>query len=152
LTEEDLVTAIELMQGRVDIGHASAKLREMHGWRGQLGTLSGQGSREVSVSPGLPASTPHTGDDSIGVLKLTAALDEIILRNESRSKVNTSPQSVASVPVPEKPLSIEICVDEPMSKEPSSIERRPSRTRIRSLVGLEMTSIRSRSLDTDDRI
>lgn len=185
LTELDLLQAIELMQGRrVDAGHATAKLREMHGWRGQLDPAFGSGaaSRDVSVSPGLGATIPGS-EDNIGLLKLTAALDEIILRNERRTgrtgitlapasttvaaasaaaaaaattttmTSTSSPESAASVPAPDTATNDILPMgDADRAPSPPQVERRPSRTRERKLMGLEMTAIRSRSLDTDDRV
>lgn len=174
VTEEDLLTAIERIQGVMDAGQAAEKLRKLHGWRGTLDSSSSISSRESSISPDMRASEGPGFDERFGMFKLTWALDEIINRGGVKSA-----SMVATTPVPMEPEPIRL--DDPGSMCPSApegvaenlnltsapngaskavdeegpsltVERRNSRSRQRKHLGLDMTASRSRSLDVDDRI
>jgi [calcium/calmodulin-dependent protein kinase] kinase len=133
VTEEDLQSAIELIEGRMDLDLAAAKLRKLHGWRGSLGR-----SRDPSRSPSASVAEPTASEERYAYLKLTRALNEIITNDQA------------------KIAALNNDVDEnrresSVSPQPS-VQRRPSRTRTRQFMGLEMTAFRSKSLDTSDRL
>lgn len=79
VNEEDIISAIELIEGKMDLSQATAKLRKFHGWRGDL-VESAQQSRESSRSPSNHFRN-HSGDYGPAQFKLTRALNEIICKN-----------------------------------------------------------------------
>lgn len=94
VTEEDIQSAIERVRGLgVEPQQAIAKLRRLHGWRGQPSS-STSSSRSPSISPCLvpnelgrvPSPSPlDDNSSSISVHKLTRALEEVVQRNHTKN-------------------------------------------------------------------
>lgn len=202
VTDEDLLTAIERIQGVMDANHAAEKLRKLHGWRGKLDSSRSVSSRESSMSPVMRASEVPTFDDRFGLFKLTWALDEIISRGEAKSASLKASNSPLIEPEPmhldyvgvssEHPIEIKVSTEVDIGRGGDAydndlsanteinseekirfdnnerhsrdherntaiegevtVERRSSRSRNREFLGLQMTALRSRSLNTDDRL
>lgn len=106
VTEEDILSAIERVRGLgVEPEQAMAKLRRLHGWRGQPSS-SRSSSRSPSVSPYLgphsessagavgaalarvpsPLPMEDVAHNNISVHKLTRALEEVVRRNHSKTR------------------------------------------------------------------
>lgn len=166
----------------VDHSFAISKLKRIYGWRGTgedddvLSSLSSStdtpseysvvnqslaSSLESSLKKtrNLPSSMKTTSDEKFALHKLNMALDEIVQEQRRRDvkkieeppKVE-EPREGGRKTSPLASVSTHI-TEEPESEQGERLERRPSRTRVRKILGLEaMTSVRSRSLDTDDRI
>lgn len=102
VTEEDIVSAIERVRSLgVEPEQAMAKLRRLHGWRGQPSS-SRSSSRSPSLSPYLaphdalarvPSPTQPLDDVNLSLQKLTRALEEVARRSHSKSR---GPSSVDS--------------------------------------------------------
>lgn len=166
----------------VDHSSAFSKLKRIYGWRGtgedddvlsSFSTSTADTPSEPNVTVpqsmasslesslkktrNLPSSMKTTTDEKFALHKLNMALDEIVQEQRKRDvKKIEGPPPQLKIKDQEEPkiasMSSHITA-EPESDTSEKLERRPSRTRVRKILGLEaMTAVRSRSLDTDDRI
>lgn len=92
VTEEDIQSAIERIKslGVAEPEQAFAKLRRLHGWRGQSTSSSNCSSRSPSMSPYMGPKevigrTPSP-IEGISVNKLTRALEEVVQRTNNRTR------------------------------------------------------------------
>uniref|UniRef100_A0A060T3J4 ARAD1C33946p n=1 Tax=Blastobotrys adeninivorans TaxID=409370 RepID=A0A060T3J4_BLAAD len=139
-------------------------------------------SREVSPSASIRSERERDAStERKWVSKLSLALDEAIFGSTSvtvprennwkrpslndlrgsRSEDNSPPKDRDVGQTKSSTASDEVAVtasaaatvgSDDVDASETSLERRPSRTRVRDLLGLEMTSLRSRSLDSDARL
>lgn len=148
VTEEDIMRAIELIEGKMDLNQATEKLRKFHGWRGDL-VESAQQSRESSRSPNNHFRT-LSGDQGPNQFKLTRALNEIISKNSSDDPQNKQQQrpfegDKGSIPASDQTGDP---IEDPCNRSgggAESVERRKSRSRVRDFSAL--SSSRSRSMN-----
>lgn len=173
--------AADVANEGVDHSSAFSKLKRIYGWRGTgedddvlssytSSTADTPSEPNVAVpqsmasslesslkkTRNLPSSLKTTSDEKFALHKLNMALDEIVQEQKKRDtkKIEAPPpqQMIKNEEEPQASVSSHI-TEEPESDKSDKLERRPSRTRVRKILGLEaMTSVRSRSLDTDDRI